>query len=83
MLFVCLLHESSVSIECVSLQVDFRQKAAAAGRIPMNFFRRELGPTETEILTSRMIGMILLHCLLFTKIIFIVEDYEFYFFMLT
>ncbi|KAL6424466.1 hypothetical protein ACFW04_009905 [Cataglyphis niger] len=37
------------------LVVDYRQKAAAAGRIPTNFLRRELGPTENEILTSRVI----------------------------
>ncbi|XP_060533943.1 polyribonucleotide nucleotidyltransferase 1, mitochondrial isoform X2 [Cylas formicarius] len=37
------------------LVVDYRQKSAAAGRIPTNFFRRELGPTEREILTSRLI----------------------------
>ncbi|XP_037876133.1 polyribonucleotide nucleotidyltransferase 1, mitochondrial isoform X2 [Bombyx mori] len=37
------------------LTVDYRQKAAAAGRIPTNFFRRELGPSEKEILTSRVI----------------------------
>ena len=37
------------------LTVDYRQKAAAAGRIPANFLRRELGPSEREILTSRMI----------------------------
>ncbi|XP_025601917.2 polyribonucleotide nucleotidyltransferase 1, mitochondrial [Athalia rosae] len=37
------------------LVVDYRQKAAAAGRIPTNFFRRELGPSEREILTSRLI----------------------------
>lgn len=37
------------------LIVDYRQKAAAAGRIPTNFLRRELGPTEHEILTSRVI----------------------------
>lgn len=37
------------------LTVDYRQKAAAAGRIPTNFLRRELGPTEHEILTSRFI----------------------------
>ena len=43
---------------CLHLQVDFRLKAAAAGRIPMNYLRRELGSTEAEILTSRMIGMV-------------------------
>lgn len=39
----------------VPLTVDYRQKAAAAGRIPTNHLRRELGPTENEILTSRVI----------------------------
>uniref|UniRef100_A0A8C5AN07 polyribonucleotide nucleotidyltransferase n=1 Tax=Gadus morhua TaxID=8049 RepID=A0A8C5AN07_GADMO len=35
--------------------VDYRQKAAAAGRIPTNHLRRELGTTDNEILTSRLI----------------------------
>uniref|UniRef100_A0A3Q3D3R6 Polyribonucleotide nucleotidyltransferase 1, mitochondrial n=1 Tax=Hippocampus comes TaxID=109280 RepID=A0A3Q3D3R6_HIPCM len=37
------------------LVVDYRQKAAAAGRIPTNYLRRELGTTDHEILTSRLI----------------------------
>ncbi len=37
------------------LTVDYRQKSAAAGRIPTNFLRRELGPSEKEILTARVI----------------------------
>uniref|UniRef100_A0A667ZK37 Polynucleotide phosphorylase 1 n=1 Tax=Myripristis murdjan TaxID=586833 RepID=A0A667ZK37_9TELE len=37
------------------LVVDYRQKAAAAGRIPTNYLRRELGVTDHEILTSRLI----------------------------
>ncbi|XP_042214535.1 polyribonucleotide nucleotidyltransferase 1, mitochondrial-like [Homarus americanus] len=37
------------------LTVDYRQKYAAAGRIPSNYLRRELAPTEKEILTSRII----------------------------
>ncbi|KAL2083253.1 hypothetical protein ACEWY4_021026 [Coilia grayii] len=37
------------------LVVDYRQKAAAAGRIPTNYLRRELGITDNEILTSRLI----------------------------
>ncbi|MGH0127529.1 UNVERIFIED_CONTAM: hypothetical protein FKN15_052740 [Acipenser sinensis] len=37
------------------VQVDYRQKAAAAGRIPTNYLRRELGTTDNEILTSRLI----------------------------
>lgn len=37
------------------LTVDYREKAAAAGRLPGSFFRREGRPTEKEILTARMI----------------------------
>ncbi|GFY39604.1 polyribonucleotide nucleotidyltransferase 1, mitochondrial [Trichonephila inaurata madagascariensis] len=39
----------------VPLSVEYRQKAAAAGRIPTNYLRREIGTTEQEILTSRVI----------------------------
>ena len=31
------------------MTVDFRQKAAAAGRIPTNMLRRELGASEREV----------------------------------
>ncbi|KAK8769324.1 hypothetical protein V5799_014211 [Amblyomma americanum] len=48
-------HKPSSSASFLPLVVDYRQKAAAAGRIPTNFLRRELGPTEKEILTSRVI----------------------------
>ncbi|XP_050406310.2 polyribonucleotide nucleotidyltransferase 1, mitochondrial isoform X1 [Patella vulgata] len=37
------------------LTVDYRQKAAAGGRIPTNYIRRELGASEKEILTGRVI----------------------------
>ncbi|XP_064411742.1 polyribonucleotide nucleotidyltransferase 1, mitochondrial isoform X2 [Latimeria chalumnae] len=60
------LGETSVMVTAVSktkptssqfmpLVVDYRQKAAAAGRIPTNYLRRELGVTDNEILTSRII----------------------------
>ncbi|KAI4812306.1 hypothetical protein KUCAC02_023705 [Chaenocephalus aceratus] len=60
------LGETSVMVTAVSktkpspsqfmpLVVDYRQKAAAAGRIPTNHLRRELGITDNEILTSRLI----------------------------
>lgn len=39
----------------VPLTVDYRQKSAAAGRIPTNFLRRETGPTDREILSGRVI----------------------------
>lgn len=58
--------ETSVMVTAVSkdkpstagfmpLTVDFRQKYAAAGRIPMNIVRRELGKTDREILSGRLI----------------------------
>ena len=37
------------------LTVDFRLKSAAAGRIPTNFLRRELGTSEREILSARLV----------------------------
>ncbi len=36
------------------LTVDYREKAAAAGKIPGGYFKREGRPTEKETLTSRM-----------------------------
>lgn len=39
----------------IPLIVNYRQKAAAIGRIPTNFLRRELGYTDHEILISRII----------------------------
>jgi len=36
------------------LQVDYREKFSAAGRMPGGFFKREGRPSEKEILTSRL-----------------------------
>jgi len=36
------------------LMVDYREKAAAAGKFPGGYFKREGRPTEKETLTSRM-----------------------------
>ncbi len=36
------------------LQVDYREKFSAAGRIPGGYFKREGRPSEKEILTARM-----------------------------
>jgi polyribonucleotide nucleotidyltransferase len=41
--------------EFFPLTVDYREKAAAAGRFPGGYFKREGRPTEKEILTSRVI----------------------------
>jgi polyribonucleotide nucleotidyltransferase len=40
--------------EFFPLTVDYREKAAAAGRFPGGYFKREGRPTEKEILTSRL-----------------------------
>src|ERR1051325_7705846 len=37
------------------LTVDYREKAAAAGKFPGGYFKLEVRPTEKEILTSRLI----------------------------
>src|SRR5436305_6808281 len=37
------------------LTVDYREKAAAAGKSPGGYFKREGRPTEKEILTCRLI----------------------------
>jgi polyribonucleotide nucleotidyltransferase len=39
----------------VPLQVEYREKTSAAGKIPGGFFKREGRPTEKEILSSRLI----------------------------
>src|SRR3974390_2979042 len=40
--------------EFFPLTVDYREKAAAAGKFPGGYFKREGRPTEKEILTARM-----------------------------
>jgi polyribonucleotide nucleotidyltransferase len=37
------------------LQVEYRERTSAAGKIPGGFFKREGRPTEKEILTARLI----------------------------
>jgi len=37
------------------LTVDYREKAAAAGKFPGGYFKREGRPTEKEILTCRLV----------------------------
>jgi len=48
--------ETREGIDFVPLTVDFQEMSYAAGKIPGNFFRRDMGrPSEKETLTSRMI----------------------------
>src|SRR6266404_8923060 len=42
-------------IDFFPLQVDYRERRAAAGKFPGGFIKREGRPTNKEILTSRLI----------------------------
>uniref|UniRef100_A0A5S6PZ98 polyribonucleotide nucleotidyltransferase n=1 Tax=Trichuris muris TaxID=70415 RepID=A0A5S6PZ98_TRIMR len=44
------------------LTVDYRNRASAFGRIPTNFLRREIGVSDAEILTGRLIDRSLRCC---------------------
>ncbi len=43
------------NIDFMPLQVEYRERAAAAGKIPGGYFKREGRPTEKEILSARLI----------------------------
>ncbi|MBU2547769.1 MAG: polyribonucleotide nucleotidyltransferase, partial [Proteobacteria bacterium] len=48
--------QQRTGIDFVPLTVDYQERFYAVGRIPGNFFRREVGrPSEKETLTSRFI----------------------------
>uniref|UniRef100_A0A2P2I4N6 polyribonucleotide nucleotidyltransferase n=1 Tax=Hirondellea gigas TaxID=1518452 RepID=A0A2P2I4N6_9CRUS len=46
---------SSRAKDFLPLTVEYKQKSAAAGRVPNNHLRREIGMSDFEILTTRMI----------------------------
>ncbi len=49
-------NEVRAGIDFLPLTVDYQEKIYSAGRIPGNYFRREIGrPSEKETLTARMI----------------------------
>ncbi len=47
--------EEKQGIDYFPLQVEYREKAASAGKIPGGFFKREARPSEKEILSARLI----------------------------
>jgi polyribonucleotide nucleotidyltransferase len=48
--------EPRVGVDFLPLTVDFQEMSYSAGKIPGNFFRRDMGrPSEKETLTSRLI----------------------------
>jgi polyribonucleotide nucleotidyltransferase len=42
-------------IDFMPLQVEFRERTAAAGKIPGGYFKREARPSEKEILSARLV----------------------------
>ncbi len=52
---VCANTDSPIVRDFLPLTVEYREYAAAAGRIPGGFFKREGRPSEKEILTCRLI----------------------------
>ncbi len=49
-------NEARVGTDFLPLTVEYQEKIYAAGRIPGNYFRREIGrPSEKETLTARLI----------------------------
>ena len=47
--------DAKEGVDFLPLTVDYREKYAAAGRIPGGFFRREARPSEGEILIMRIV----------------------------
>jgi len=47
--------EAREGVDFLPLTVDYKEKFAAAGRIPGGFFRREARPSEREILVMRIV----------------------------
>ncbi|HYD90099.1 MAG TPA: polyribonucleotide nucleotidyltransferase, partial [Flavobacterium sp.] len=50
---------ASPGIDFLPLTVDYREKFAAAGRFPGGFFKREARPSDTEVLTMRLVDRVL------------------------
>lgn len=62
----CMLLATAVSartanagIDFLPLTVDYREKFAAAGRFPGGFFKREARPSDSEVLTMRLVDRVL------------------------
>lgn len=50
---------ASPGVDFLPLTVDYREKFAAAGRFPGGFFKREARPTDSEVLTMRLVDRVL------------------------
>ena len=51
---VCCSNEPREGIDFLPMQVEYREKHYAGGKIPGGFFKREAKPTDAEVLTSRL-----------------------------
>jgi polyribonucleotide nucleotidyltransferase len=51
---VCCSSEPREGINFLPMQVEYREKHYAGGKIPGGFFKREAKPTDAEVLTSRL-----------------------------
>ena len=51
---VCCSSEPREGVDFLPLQVEYREKHYAGGKIPGGFFKREAKPTDAEVLTSRL-----------------------------
>ena len=51
--------KATPGVDFLPLTVDYREKFAAAGRFPGGFFKREARPSDSEILTMRLVDRVL------------------------
>ena len=56
---VCAAKDATPGTDFMPLQVEYREKFASAGRFPGGFLKREGRPSDSEILTSRLIDRVL------------------------
>src|SRR5690554_5167731 len=56
---VCAAKDATPGTDFMPLSVDYREKFASSGRFPGGFLKREGRPSDTEILTSRLIDRVL------------------------
>lgn len=52
---VCAAKDATPGTDFMPLQVEYREKFASAGRFPGGFLKREGRPSDSEVLTSRLI----------------------------
>jgi polyribonucleotide nucleotidyltransferase len=51
--------KASPGVDFLPLTVDYREKFASAGRFPGGFFKREARPSDSEVLTMRLVDRVL------------------------